>query len=217
MPKLEKLGAVNVEAAVLVHKILKGEERLDERRENMVCTWERKWDEPLLTFEERELMLTLLRWLVWTVLSITHHIVDGLMHGQKEEVHNCRRCYGWQGTRCTCTCARTRLLWPNCAAALEPLTLPAPRARRCSCPAGSPVACQTLRSSCKGPKPILPFAGLKLALWGQDAKESSLAPLQMSPMSSHQSGKHAGRQEAAHPRSNPHALRLGMQRRQACR
>jgi len=38
MPKLEKLGAVNVEAAVLVHKILKGEERLDERRENMVCT-----------------------------------------------------------------------------------------------------------------------------------------------------------------------------------
>jgi len=38
MPKFEKLGALNVEAAVLVHKILKGGERLDERRENVVCS-----------------------------------------------------------------------------------------------------------------------------------------------------------------------------------
>ena len=42
MLKFEKIGAVNVEASVLVHKILKGEERLDRRRENMVCSWERK-------------------------------------------------------------------------------------------------------------------------------------------------------------------------------
>jgi len=38
MPKLEKMRAVNVLTSELVDKILNGEERLDGRRENLMCS-----------------------------------------------------------------------------------------------------------------------------------------------------------------------------------
>ena len=37
VPKLQKMGAVNILASMLVDRILSREERLDGRRENLVC------------------------------------------------------------------------------------------------------------------------------------------------------------------------------------